>query len=810
MKRAPHSLSPPSFSVTLTENMKFSGPDAELNIRGLYPGIYEIRYDFNACPVEPDLEDAAAELADPGFVPEPVTFSTESEGDLCRAEDGNIRLEIDLPSGTVSVFRRGTLIHGGLIGSSDTVVPRFPLRVYGAPPRHVQGVFNFPMDAGDRFYGLGDKGGSPNRRNRRFLLHSRDALGYKGDFADPLYKSIPFVIKWNPSSGTWIGIAVMATDIVRADFGVESQYFYSFALRNGPYRYVLFTGDSYGDILEGYLKLTGKPAFPPAFTFGFLGSSMDYVETDDGEERVAAYFDTVESREVPCEGLYLSSGYYKSDNGHRHSFLWNLRKFPDPNEFIGTIRKRGYHVAANLKPGILIDHPNYNKFISENSLVKDGDGEPYVEFYWGENASFWDFISSSGVSNWKRELRAFLIDRGVDGIWNDNNEYEIEDTTVPAHSQRSTMALRMSRASYEELLSAHPGQRPWVISRSGGIGIQRYARTWSGDNGSDYESLRANLLMGSSMGLSGLPFFGHDVGGFYGGPPDAVQFLRWCQSAVFQPRFVIHSWTAHGKPTELWSFEGYFDALRSLVLQHYEFLPYTYSQAYLSHRTGKPVQRLLTLEFPEDPGLSDDTAAYLYGDAILVLPVVTPDTDEVRLRLPECCSWYDPENAGIITGGTGFTSKVSDGRTRHLLRTPSAVFRSNDPVRHFNGWLPAMQLDVYPPDGEHSDSRSPGSSGKAVYRTWIFEDDGISFPEAGNFRLCTVELTDSGGGTFLLKITRSDPGSWVPDDPGRSLSINLPEGFAFPDKNQSMTIPFMGDFFRAEFIISGHYRVICT
>ncbi len=805
MKRAPHTLKPVSESRENTPRLHFKGPDAELQINSLYPGIYDVRYDFYAYPVESDIESAAIELQDPAFTAHQGEFAIHADGDRFRVDDGNVIIEVDLPSGTLSVFRRGILIHGGFIGSSDTVVPRFPLRVYGAPPRHVKGVFNFPMETGDRFYGLGDKGGSPNRRNRRFLLHSRDALGYRGDFADPLYKSIPFIIKWNPDKGVWLGIAVMATDVIQADFGVESQYFYSFSLRNGPYRYILFTGDSYAEILDGYSRVTGRPAFPPAFTFGFLGSSMDYVEKDDGEKRVSEYFDTIESRNIPCEGLYLSSGYYKSDNGHRHSFQWNLRKFPDPNGFISHIRARGYHVACNLKPGILIDHPRYNEFAAANSLIREESGELYVEFYWGENASFWDFGNVSAIDHWKRELRDFLIDRGVDGIWNDNNEYEIEDTTVPMHSQRSTMAMKMCRASYEEFLLANPGERPWVISRSGGIGIQRYARTWSGDNSSDYDSLRNNLLMGSSMGLSGLPFFGHDVGGFYGGPPDEKQFLHWCQSAVFQPRFVIHSWNAHGKPTELWSFGEYFDSLRSLVLQHYEFLPYTYSQAYQSHLTGMPIQRLLSLEFPCDHELPDDTPAYLYGDAILVLPLVAPETSEVSLRLPADSKWFDPEQLQIIDGGKAFNSQVADNRTRYLLRAPSAVFRSNAPMKHFNGWLTDMQLDVYPPVATGNNQPTLDTDRNRSYRTIIFEDDGISFPSAGKLRLCTVELSWSGENSFNLKISRTDQGTWAPEDPGRNLKLNLPEGFTFQDNSQLSIIPFGSEFSNVELTITGQY-----
>ncbi len=798
IKRAPAYLDYRADTDAHRGELHFDGESASLSIRAFDQGIYEVRYDFTAYPVQPDIEDASALLYDSAFQRIPREFTVRQENGKVSAQDGDVTLTVDTITGTLSVDRNGVRIHGGAIGTSDTVVPRYPVRVHGAPPRHVQGQFNFPLEEGDRFFGLGDKGGDPDRRGRRFLLNSRDALGYRGEVNDPLYKSIPFIIKWNPERDIWVGIAIMASDVTHADFGVESSYFYSFGLRNGPYRYLLITGNSYRQILDGYTRLTGRPALPPAFTFGFLGSSMDYVEPADAMQRVHTYFRTIEEKNIPCEGIYFSSGYYKASNGHRHTFIWNTEKFPDPEEFISDIRNRGYHIACNIKPGILIDHPRYDQFAREGNLICDEDGLPYSEFYWGLNASLWDFSSPEATRRWKEELDSFLLQSHVDGVWNDNNEYEIEDSSVPVYPYRSTMALRMAQASYERLMERKPDTRPWVITRSGGIGIQRYARTWSGDNRSDWESLRVNLLMGSSMGLSGLPYFGHDIGGFFGEQPDALQFLFWCQSAVFQPRFVIHSWNPHGEPTELWSYPELFDSYLSLVHQHYEFLPYTYAQAYQAHTSGLPLQRLLCLEYPHDSELSSTDSAYQYGDAILVLPVVTEGVSEVSQHLPKGTYWYDPDQKQVIPGGDVFTAAVREDRARYLVKSPSAVIRSSQKLLHFNGWVEHPVLDIYPPADQDTEREQ-------VYSTEIFEDDGESILTHRAYRILEVRLTRCGEGHCTLLLRRTDGGTWAPESPGRRLKITLPDGFAFAAETGTTEIPYTADFTEISLDIHGSY-----
>ena len=754
----------------------FNGENGSLKLSVLGQGIYRVFYALEEFTASPDFIQASDNYFDDersvdGTVPD--WELSEERADAYVLHCGIDRVEINRSHGVVAVYHRDKRIHGGEIGSSDTVLPRYPFRILGGRDDEARGRLNFKMEEGDLFYGLGDKSGGLNKRGQRYHMFNRDALGYHASFSDPLYKSVPFLMKQNREEGTVSGLFFPMPCLGEIDLGRESDYYFSVEMTGAPFSYIVFTGDSPWDILDGYTWLTGRPSLPPIFTFGFLGSSMNYTDPDDADVRVGSYFDRIEEHRIPCEGFYFSSGYVMADNGERYTFEWNKKKFPDPAASIGRFRERGYHIACNIKPGFLVTHPRYDELSSKGYFIKDSEGNAYKEYYWGNNASFLDFANPEALCWWKSQLKERFLDYGVSGIWNDNNEYELEDRSLEAQKMRPRYPVLMSKASWDVMHEVNPGKRPWIISRSGSTGIQKYARTWSGDNVSDWESMKYNTYMGMGLGLSGIPFYGHDIGGFFGDRPDETQFIRWCQSAVFQPRFVIHSWNPDGQPTEPWSYSEALDVIRELVEIHYEFMPYIYNAAVQAATTGIPMERPLVLMFPGDPGIDPDCIHYMFGEDILVLSAVEEGEEQVECYLPDGQRWYDPEADAFLEGGRTVILNYPCRGVRYLVREGSVVFRSPGCRKLDTGYFKNLVWDLYPAEGR-------------TEREYV-EDSGEDIFCEGSYNRYKIIL-EMKGGEGRLEILKSHSSE---NEPARCpLELRLPEAFVFEDGTGSRFIDY--------------------
>ncbi|MFA5354838.1 MAG: TIM-barrel domain-containing protein, partial [Thermodesulfovibrionales bacterium] len=598
--------------------------------------------------------------------------------------------------------------------------------------------FNFPLAQEDEFYGLGDKSGLPNHRGRRFSMYNRDSLGSDASNSDPLYKSIPFLVKVNQAPGVMCGLLFDQSLIRLFDLGQESPFFFSVEVEGGPYSYVVLLGKDYHAVLKNYYRVTGFAALPPLFSFGFFGSSMNYAEPDDAAQRIFDYFATIEKYGIPCEGMYVSSGYLKSSEGKRYAFLWNKQKFPDYKAFLTSLSARGYNLCMNIKPGILTSHPWYGRLKQKGYFIKDQQGEPYREFFWGGEASFIDFDHPEAKAWWKNQLKEQYLDHGCTGIWNDNNELELEDMELEAFRTKTLYPIKMAEASYEVFKEEKPDKRPWIYSRSGYAGLQRFARTWSGDNVSDWKTLKYNQYMGIGFGLSGLPYFGHDLGGFFGAFPEEELLVRSCQSAVFQGRFVIHSWREDGNPTEPWSYQTALPHIRSLILEHYRFMPYIYTCAYEAAVEGKPLERSLHLEFSNDPAIKGDEVNTLFGPSILKILVTEKDAKEVPVHLPQGLCWYSKDGLAYEGGTELLLSYPCDGSIQWFARE-GAVIPTAPHLKHLESALfEEVHLLVYPCKTE----------GKRVLSSF-FEDDGLTELERGQYNLWEFEVAEK-----TLRITK--------------------------------------------------------
>ena len=766
-------------------SFRFPAENGQLSVTVISEKTILFEYSVDGYKIPRYLTEASEKLY--SYEIQDIVPSVDRADDGWAVTAGRTVVSIDAATALVSVTRGGKPVHGGRAGGRDTVIPQSQFRLAGSRGSET-GSFTFALDDGDGFYGLGDKAGSPDHRGTRVRMYNRDSLGYDASFSDPLYKSIPFVIKVNRSAGTCAGLFFPETCVTGVDMGKESPFFWSVDVLGGPFRYFLILGDDYRDIMGGYCRLTGFPALPPLYSFGYFGSSMNYVEAWDAQARMEKFFSDVEKNNLPCEGMYVSSGYLKTDDGLRHAFMWNRRKFPDPGSFLENLCARGYHLTFNIKPGILLTHPWYAELADKGYFVKDNGGRPVVEYFWGGDASFIDFSNTDAVAWWKQKLCESYLDHGVEGIWNDNNEFEMDDPETEAYRTRTVFPVLMAKASYEACLGKNPGKRPWIYSRSGYAGMQKYARTWTGDNSSNFRTLKFNQFQGISLGLSGVPFVGHDLGGFYGPEPSPELLVRCAQSAIFQSRFVIHSWRENDEPTEPWKFGIVFPLIREALIDHYRHMPYIYSQAHESSRTGVPLERPLCLEYSSDSAIRPDIEQFMFGSSVMKAPVLNEGENVKHVRFPSGDDWYSPHDGRLFRGGDETDLDAPLERTWYFYKAGSIIPRTEDTGKLTSGFFRNLDMMVLPTDG--------------TFTYEYVEDDGVSVVSEGSCNRWRFSVTyDEQAGKGDVRVQAVSLGRKDALE-GRSVRMMVPEGF------EGTEIIAMKDLDGTVFRFSGKYDIV--
>lgn len=480
-------------------------------------------------------------------------------------------------------------------------------------------------------YGLGDKTGPINRWGNRFKNLPIDALGYDGKFTDPMYKDIPFFIHLENNKAHGIFFDNFFEKFF--DFGRErkpSPYYY-FGASGGDLNYYFFAGPSIKKIVTNYLRLTGMPCQMPDFAFGYLASGMSYTENyaqeQNADQSLFTKFKQFEANQVACTAFHLSSGYIQNTEGLRHQFIWNKNKFPDPQNFAQQAKAMGIRLTANIKPVLLCSHPWYKE--AEKYFIKDDNNKTIIVDYWGGPGSYMDFTNVEAQQWWKDKIKNHILEQEIYGIWNDNNEYEIFEK-YPKQDRKLEMILLMSKLAFEASLESGT-KEPWILTRSGYSGIQKYAQTWTGDNYSSWEALQYDSAILSSASLSGLVHIGSDIGGFWGPDPDPELLLRWIQNGVFTPRFCIHSYKAQATEPDMFqdSHPEFFEIIKKFMKLRTKLIPYIKEQGKKAFQEGIPIMRPTVYDFQDDAQTFNQSFEYMFGEKFLVAPIYKPRTETV-------------------------------------------------------------------------------------------------------------------------------------------------------------------------------------
>ncbi len=684
----------------------------------------------------------------PDFSPQPQAYPWEETEDYFHIHTEVLTCQIEKKDLHISLFDR----EGHLIQEDE-----HPLM----HPKNGKGVYcTKKIHTHERFFGLGDKAVGPDLRGKRFEFWGTDAYRYqRGD--DPLYRNIPFFIGMQESRA--YGIFLDNTYRTHFDFGATYPNILRMGAEGGEMNYYFIYGPSLQQVTEKYTLLTGKPELPPLWALGYHQCRYSYYP----ESRVRDIAEGFRARQIPCDAIYLDIDYM---DGFR-CFTWHPERFPQPQQLIADLQKNGFKTIVIIDPGIKIDknYRVYRQGLQNDYFCKRKNGKLFKGKVWPGACHFPDFTHPAVRAWWADLFKELVQEDQVAGIWNDMNEpavFETDSKTFPLDVQHhyeghpcdhrkahNVYGMQMARATYEGFKRWSQGKRPFVISRSGYAGLQRYALVWTGDNTASWDHLRLANQQCQRLSLSGLSFAGSDVGGFIY-TPEPELYVRWIQLATFHPFFRTHSIGDHLSGSgeldegllkmkniqtdqEPWSFgEKSTQIIKRFIELRYQLLPYFYTTFWQHTQKGTPMLRPLLMLDEEEPYFCHHDDDFAFGDHILVCPVLDRKAKTKTLYLPEG-RWYSYWDHQLVMGRQSFEVPVSLNTMPVYLRAGAVI--PHYPVMQYVGEKPieALTLKIY-------------YSQEAV-KSFLYEDEGDGYAYQQE-QFSVKEFTVSGNeGSLSIK-----------------------------------------------------------
>ncbi|MFD8938229.1 TIM-barrel domain-containing protein [Streptomyces sp. NPDC059578] len=603
---------------------------------------------------------------------------------------------------TVAVSRYGGIevrTPGGVV-LRRVEPPRWWESAGGGVARWVQRA---EVAADARFFGLGGRAAGPRLADGTYRLWNTDPGGSFGPGDDPL--SITMPVQWVVADGgthlvfhdtTWDGSVSLQEGEEGDGSGHDRPGTVELRCDGGPLRCWVVVGAP-ARVLHTWVSLTGAPAVPPGWALGYQHARWGFGSAAEVRRTVAGY----RERGLPLDAVHLDIDHL---DGHR-VFTVDRRRFPELPELARELAADGVRLVSIVDPAVKAEpgNPVFESGRAVGAFVRDATGREVVGTVWAGESVYPDF-TDPGVRAWWGDWYGERLGQGFAGFWHDMNEpvsfAAFGERTLPRSARHSlegrggdhreahnVYALGMARAAYEGVRRLRPAERPFLFSRSGWAGMQRYGGTWSGDVATGWPGLRASLALVLGLGLCGVPYSGPDVGGFTGSPSPEL-YLRWFQLGAHLPLFRTHSALRAGR-REPWAFgEEVVEHARAVLLERRRLAPYLMTLAQLAARTGAPYARPLWWGAPEDRALRDCGDAFLLGDALLVAPVMEPGVDRRAVQLP-AGTWYDAVSGAAFTGPGRVRVAAPLSRAPVLVRAGAVL-----PVRGADG---GVELEVWPP-----------------------------------------------------------------------------------------------------------------
>ena len=583
-----------------------------------------------------DVRPYSENMVEVTYLPDAVSKYDPSHSVIMKA--GKVSL-------TTEKISSGYLLHNGQMTITANADPFYLTFIYKGDTllSEESGFFSNPgnsgvrlaLKPGEKVYGTGERALPMDRRGKNLPLYNRPSYGYELGAAQLNY-SVPMTISSrkyailfdNPQKGT-------------VDIGKTESAVTEWNALGGTARYYVISGSSYPEISNSYTQLTGRQPLPPRWALGNLQSRMAYRNQKETDSIVTL----MQKNNFPVDAVILDFYWFgDSIQGHLGNLDWYKKAWPDPAGMVAKFRKQGIKTILITEPYVIDTVANYKDAAAKGVFVTDSLGKPYIDkqFYFGAGSLIDIFKPEAREWFWQKYKKQ--IDMGIAGWWGDLGEPESHPSDIyhvngKADQVHNIYGHYWDKMLFEKYAENYPGTRLFHLQRSGFAGSQRYAAfPWTGDVSRSWGGFQAQLPLLLTMGMNGLGYIHSDAGGFAQGVKDDELYTRWLQFAVFTPILRPHGSVIPSEPV-YWS-EKTQDIVRTYMNLRYSMLPYNYTLAYRNATTGLPLMLPLFYQYPNDTAAIRIEDEYMWGENLLVAPVIKKGLTSRSIYLPEG-KWFD-------------------------------------------------------------------------------------------------------------------------------------------------------------------------
>ncbi|RCW77273.1 alpha-xylosidase [Saliterribacillus persicus] len=498
------------------------------------------------------------------------------------------------------------------------------------------------LGVGEHLYGLGERFTPYVKNGQSVEIWNRDG----GTSSEQSYKNIPFYL-----SSKGYGVFVNHPEAVDFELGSETVSKAQFSVEGEHLDYYFINGPTPKEVISRYTDLTGRPALPPAWSFGLWLSTS--FTTDYNEETVNHFVDGMAERGIPLSVFHFDCFWMKEFEWS--NFIWDADNFPDPKGMLQRLKEKGLKICVWINPYIAQKSVLFEEGKANGYLIKRPNGDVWQWDLWQPGMAIVDFSNPDACKWYQSKLKA-LLDMGVDSFKTDFGERIPTDVVYHDGSNPEKMHNYYTYLYNEvvfDLLKKEKGEAEAVVfARSATVGGQKFPVHWGGDCDSTYDAMAESLRGGLSLTSSGFGYWSHDIGGFENtATPDV--FKRWTAFGLLSSHSRFHGSSSYRVP---WNFDQEaVEVARKFTKLKNSLMPYLYGKAVENKETGIPVMRSMLLEFPDDVLCETLDRQYMLGDAMLVAPIFNEDSIG-SFYLPKG-TWTHYLSGEVIEGGTWIKEK---------------------------------------------------------------------------------------------------------------------------------------------------------